>query len=389
MTKYESNLSVNNYNDPDADFREVEDVGYMDPNSVWDRGKITNTSSNTPDDMMCLRRLETSVTNLESFLESLPNQETSNSCRNTRSMILLMSPSPPLDDTLSDVDLEKFDANINLLSNNQSEQINRAIDEKDETTSLSDYHNVRDVLLNIRERLESYLKVNQELATENGNTNGNLEGNISQLRSELERYVHIINEKKENELRKFSENMSNQSNIKQMKKAFSRKEKLQTNIYETLESSHLKYAIADNDSLPNSLRLVNDRILTQGGFTMRNCYDNNYIFETYSDFSSVEYYTMLINEDKSEKLLNDAPPQSRYHEREKISLIFRDPENVIKQWQNYQLKTIELKPKKEKSLKLKWNKGPNFKPHDIWGFTLDYHQNRVLQLKLAKERRLR
>lgn len=302
---------------------------------------------------------------------------------------MLMIPSPPLDDTLSDVDLEKFDANINLLSNNQSEQTNRAIDEKDETTSLSDYHNVRDVLLNIRERLESYLKVNQELATENGNTNGNLEGNISQLRSELERYVHIINEKKENELRKFSENMSNQSNIKQMKKAFSRKEKLQTNIYETLESSHLKYAIADNDSLPNSLRLVNDRILTQGGFTMRNCYDNNYIFETYSDFSSVEYYTMLINEDKSEKLLNDAPPQSRYHEREKISLIFRDPENVIKQWQNYQLKTIELKPKKEKSLKLKWNKGHNFKPHDIWGFTLDYHQNRVLQLKLAKERRLR
>jgi hypothetical protein len=207
------------------------------------------------------------------------------------------------------------------------------------------------------------------------------------LKGELERYVKILNEKKENELRKFSENMINQSNILQMKKAFLRKEKLQTNIYETLTPHYAKYALANLESLPSTLE-YKDRRHSQGGFTMRNCYDNDYVFQTYSDFSSVEYYTMMINEEKSERLLNDAP-QPRYHDREKISLIFRDPENVIKQWQNYQLKTIQIKPKKEKSLKLKWKRGFKSKPHDVWGFTLDYRQNRILQLKLERERRIR
>lgn len=357
----------------------------MDPNSVWDRGKITNMSSNnSPDDMKYLRHLESSVTNLESFLEILPNRETSFSCWNSRSMTSMCPSQPKHEDTLSDVDLDKFDKSLS-----NAEPINHAIADKEETASLSNYHNVRDVLLNIRERLESFLKVNRETVADAENVNSsNLEGNVSELKKELERYVHMINERKENELRKFSENMSKQTKIVQMKNAFSRKEKLKTNIYETLESTHQKYAIADNESLPNSLRLLN-RVHSKGGFTMRNCYDNDYIFETYSDFSSVECYTMLINEDKSEKLLNDGPPQPRYHEREKISLIFRDPENVIKQWQNYQLNTLQIKPKKDKSIKLKWNRGHKLKPHDVWGFTLDYHQNRVLQLKLAKERRLR
>jgi hypothetical protein len=207
------------------------------------------------------------------------------------------------------------------------------------------------------------------------------------LKGELERYVNILNEKKENELRKFSENMINQSNILQMKKAFLRKEKLQTNIYETLTPKYVKYAIANQESLPTTLD-YKDRRRSQGGFTMRNCYDNDYVFEAYSDFSSVEYYEMMINEEKNEKLLNDGAPQPRYHDQ-KISLIFRDPESVIKQWQNYQLKTIHIKPKKRKSLKLKWKRAFKPKPHDVWGFTLDYHQNRVLQLKLARERRIR
>lgn len=372
LTHDDSNLSDATYSDPDTEFHEFQE-DYMNPTTVWDRGKLSNRPSATPDDLNCLKRLESSVTNLESFLESLPNQETSLTS-NTRSLSLIC-PSPPFDDTLSDVDLDKFDNSKSLRRESRLESISSAID-RAETASLSNFHNVRDVLLNIKGRLESYLTASKGNNSDDL-SQANLEGNIADLKRELERYVRIINEKKESELRKFSENMTNHSNILQMKKAFQRKQKLQTNIYETLAT---RYAIPDSDSM-HSERVCD-------GFTMRSCYDSDYVCQTYSDFSSVEYYTMLINEEKSEKLLNDAP-QPRYHDREKISLIFRDPQHVIKQWQNYQLNTIQIKPKKPKSLKLNWPKRHKYKPHDIWAFTLDYHENQTLQRKLEKERRLR
>lgn len=381
--KDDSNISGNDYSDPDTEFHEIQD-DYMDPNSVWDRGKLTNELNHTAEDLVRLRRLENTVTSLESCLDSLPVPDTSMTSRN----LAIPCPSPIQDDTLSDVDLDRFDASNTLPNENRFRNVDGDGTDAVETASLSDFHNIRDVLLNIRERLDSYLKINQDSSADDS-AKSKLEDNISELKRELERYVESINEKKENELRKFSENMINQSNIRQMKKAFSRKEKLQSNIYETLTKSHAKYALANAASLPKTLHCFNERSYTQEGFTMRNCYDNDYVFQTYSDFSSVEYYTMLINEERSEKLLNDAPLPIRYHEREKISLIFRDPENIIKQWQNYQLKTIKIKPKKEKSLKLKWKNRHKLKQQDVWGFTLDYHQNRILQMKLEKERRFR
>lgn len=375
------------YHDPDLEFREILEENYMDPNSVWDRGKITNQPARaTPDDTTYLRRLESTVTNLESFLESLPNQDASLSSHNTRSLILsLHAPNQIFDDTLSDVDLDKFDTCRKPKSEVNLESISSAIADRAETASLSDFHNVRDVLMNIQERLECFLKGSQQSVNDVENPT-NLEGNITDLKRELERYVDVINEKKENELRKFSENMVKNDSIVQMKKAFMRKEKFKNNIYETLTSNQFRYAIANNASMPPSIKYYSDRVHISDGFTMRNCYnDNDYCS---SDFSSVEYYSMLINEEKSEKLLNDAP-LPRYHEREKISLIFRDPENVIKQWQNFQLQTIQLKSKKKKPFRLKWKKEPKFRPHDVWGFTLDSMQNRNLQEKLEKERRLR
>lgn len=351
----------------------------MDPNSVWDRGKISNQPPRaTPDDTTYLRRLETTVTNLESFLESLPHQDTSLTSQNTRSLILSLH-SQPVDDTLSDVDLDKFDTTKKPNGEVHLDSISSAIVDRADTASLSDFHNVRDVLLNIQERLESFLKGSQQNVNDVENPS-NLAGNITDLKRELERYVRVINEKKENELRKFSENMVKNDNIVQMKKAFMRKEKLKTNVYETL-SSNVRYAQANQASLPHTIKSVSDIVQFNDGFTMRSRYEN-------SDFSSVEYYSMLINEERSEKLLNDAP-MPRYHERERISLIFRDPENVIKQWQNYQLHTIQIKPKKEKTFKLKWKKSPKFKPQDVWGFTLDSYQNRNLRERLEEERRLR
>lgn len=372
------------YHDPDLEFREILEENYMDPNSVWDRGKITNQPTRaTPDDTTYLRRLETTVTNLESFLESLPNHDASLSSHNTRSLILSLH-APQLDDTLSDVDLDKFDTSKKPKGQNNLESIESAIADRAETASLSDFHNVRDVLMNIQERLESFL-ANQQSSNDVENPT-NLEGNITDLKRELERYVHVINEKKENELRKFSENMVKNDSIVQMKKAFMRKEKFKNNIYETLTSNSFRYAIANSASLPPSIKYYQDRVHINDGFTMRNCYNDS--DHCSSDFSSVEYYSMVINEEKSEKLLNDAP-LPRYHERERISLIFRDPENVIKQWQNFQLQTIHIKPKKRKSFRFKWKREPKFRPHDVWGFTLDSYQNKNLQEKLEKERRLR
>ncbi|CRK99637.1 CLUMA_CG012948, isoform A [Clunio marinus] len=373
----DTNISIGIYSDADS-----ESIDYINPNLVWDRGKLSNqVSTSYEDDLVCLRRLESTVTNLECFLESLPNQETSLTS-NRRSMSLIC-PSPPLDDTLSDVDLDKFDINKVPIRESISSAIDRA-----ETTSLSDFHNVKDVLMKIKGRLDSYLRVSNNSSDSENANKANLEGNIAELKRELERYVQIINEKKENELRKFSENMINQSNIIQMKNAFSRKEKLQTNIYETLAT---KYAITESrsNSSDSTQFYPKERVHVKGGFTMRNCYDNDYMYSAFSDTSSVEYYTMLINEDKSENLLDDAPLPRYHHERDNISLIFRDPENIIKQWQHFQRKTINIKYKTPKSLKLKWKKRYKSKPHDIWGFTLDYHQNKTLQLKLEKERRLR
>lgn len=377
VLKSQSNLSVPDYSDPYVEFS-GQNQELTNPN-VWDCERSIHKTRDTPDDLKCLRRLENTVSHIESFLEATPNKENLASSQVTRSL-LIRYPSPVNEDIWSDVDLDKFD-------DNRKEGSNSDIFNTSDKASLSDFH-VRDVLVNIRERLETYLKMNE--GTWQGNEKigtGNLEENIANLKSDLERYVCIINQKKENELRKFSENMTNQSKILQMKKAFSRKERLKTHIYETLAPSHLEYALADSESFFNSLRNVKDRVYTKGGFTMRNCYDDNYVFETYSDFSPVEHYTMIINEEKGENLLNDAPTkaQPRYQERERISLIFRDPEKIIKQWQNYQLKTVQ----KGKSFKLKWSKRHKHKPQDVWGFTLDYHQNQVLQRKLEKERRIR
>jgi hypothetical protein len=189
------------YHDPDMEFQEILEGYDMETNSVWDRGKITNQPPRaSPDDTTYLRRLETTVTNLENLL---PNQDASLSSHNTRSLILSLH---ALDDTLSDVDLEKFDTSRKPRNEVVLDSISSAIADRAETASLSDFHNVRDVLLNIQERLETFLKGSQQNISDVENPS-NLEGNITNLKRELERYVSVINEKKENELRKFSENI--------------------------------------------------------------------------------------------------------------------------------------------------------------------------------------
>lgn len=363
-------LSTSDYSDADIEFREVQDGETVS-------GKISNHTRSTPEDMDCLRRLENSVSNLESCIGTFHlNQEVVPS----RSLIFSVPSciSPSKEDTLSDVDLEKFEREHDpsyaqkAFANQQPEAM----------ASLSDFHNVGEVILSIRHRLDSFLKTNRENSIDQAADTSNkqtLEENISALKTELESYLKVINEKKEDELRRFSENMINEERILKMKKAFFRKEKLQTNFYETLGSNN--YAIANNDSVAlSTLNHNRDTVRVRSGFTLRNCYDNDYIFDDFSENSSVEFYTMLINEEKTEDL-NDAP---RFYPRERISLIFRDPEEVIKQWQNYQQHT---KPKQKPCRPKQRLKSVS---HDaLWGFTLSSHQNQTLQLKLKKEQQTR
>lgn len=243
----------------------------------------------------------------------------------------------------------------------------------DETISLSNFHNVRDLILSIQQRLTNYLS-SCEKSTK-------LEMNMEQFLKELDEYINAINVKKEYELRKFSENISNQKRILHVQNAFQKKD---LQIYDTLESDTVSYY--SSDSISGLRNFYNHE------FIMKNCYDQCSTGKSCSDTHSIEYYSMLINEDRKENLLNDAPPPlyPRY-ERDKISLIFQNPDNVIKEWQKYHLNTITIEPKKNKFVNFartkKKNKSKDF--NYLWSFTLDYHRTKSLQLKLEKEKKIR
>lgn len=370
-----------------------------------------------------LRALENTLSNLESYLDMNPNESSLVTSMNSSCNIT----NCPSDggDTLSDFDLEKFNSSSGKPINDGSKAVNlpgvvdehqrkvwgvgRAIIQEDEndTTSLSEFHNVRDVLMNIRERLETLLKGNEKSDEENNGPNqkekrsrnrndgvssdkGNmLELNISHLKHDLDRYVEKLNEKKENELRKFSENMSNQQNIVQMKKAFKRKERISKHIYETLTPATTCKPCRKAFELPcntNNMSSANSTHVMDE-FTMRRCFNETDSCCDCSEMQSVEYYSMLINEDVGEKSLHGAPHS--FHNREKISLVnFRDPINVIRQWQDYQIKTIRGQKSSKARFKLRWQREVKRKP-PVYGFTLDYHQTKLLQQKLDKERRIR
>lgn len=361
----------------------------MVPNAVFDRGKQPKRDITSSDEMDYLRRLESSI---EFIRESLPIDE-----RQSQNANILN-----FEDTLNDVDLESFDCKSIKLKNSTSEMklsnnnTNNLIKDNVETASLSNFHNVRDVLLNIHQRLEQYLKTSKDITAESSATvtGVKLENKIEELKQDLEQYVEMINEKKENELRKFSENMSNRNHFVCMKNAFMRKEITSAcstiGVYDTLNlKRNDAVSYYSNDSESDSAKIQRD----SNGFTLQNTpyYDRCSLTSSF-DTNSVEYYSMLINEERTDNLVNDAPPPTllpRYQEREKISLIYRTPEHVIKQWQKYQLNTITIKPKKNKSVKINLTKEKKMKPVDIWSFTLDYHKTRVLQMKLEKERKIR
>ncbi|KAG5681970.1 hypothetical protein PVAND_011369 [Polypedilum vanderplanki] len=396
------------------ELNERENVGdYMQPNAVWDRGK--QQQEETATDMEYLRRLESSI---ETYLESLSplgeNQKLSFTSQklNTLNAYLLNA-----DDAISnDIDLESLGmGSIKLRNNNANSTIklsNSAIKGNDETEtaslSLSNFHNVRDVLQNITQKLDQYLKLNlNESSSSPEQSTTKLKNNIENLKLELDQYVELINQRKEIELRRFSENMFNHhSKLTKVRNAFMKKENnmacisnnddinIDNNnnnfLYDNAQKSDA-VSYYSNDSILdfNKCRRSSHACYGECSSYMSNCCDNG------QTTNSVQYYSMLITEDRGELLLNDPPPllPPRYQEREKISLIYRtsEPHSIIEQWQKYQLNTITIKPKKNKKMVnlngTREKKNP--RPYDIYTFTLDYHKTRLLAMKLEKERKIR
>jgi len=355
----------------------------MQSNAVWDRGK----------EKQDVKRLESS---LETYLEALPPTEnhTMISSKSHSSNILnayLLNFENISNDDLESIDGKSNNENQNAtvtLSNNSNKPNAQINEDAISTSSLSNFHNIQYIEY-IHQKLEQYLKTCKEHHHQDDGPSTQLVSKIDELKMELEKYVDMINKRKESELRRFSENMSNHSNIVHMKNAFLKKE-MYTSV---VNYDNISYSQTDavsyysNDSITDYERC---KSMNFDGFFMKNCYDK-YSFNSNFDTNSVEYYSMLIAEETNDNLVNDAPiPPPRHIEREKISLIYRNPDDqIIKQWQKYQLNTITIKPKKNRMVKIKMSKEKKRKNYDIWSFTLDYHKTRMLQMKLEKERKIR
>lgn len=96
----------------------------------------------------------------------------------------------------------------------------------DDFIDMIDYHQTRNVLVNIRSKLETLLEQHRHTMMSNpfrGSTQSegtDLESNIIKLKSDLENYLIVMNEKSEYELRRFSTTISNDSKVQTITKAF-------------------------------------------------------------------------------------------------------------------------------------------------------------------------
>lgn len=157
-------------------------------------------------------------------------------------------PTGDADDSLTNINLDAFnlkisqenDTSFNLIQLNtpksekrQSTLTNadsgKGTSEGTEYMDLVDYHQTRNILVNIRSKLETLLE--QHRMTTNNNpfvqqdessNASDLERNIISLKNDLENYLTVMTEKSEQELRQFSDTMSKDSRIQTFTKAFDR-----------------------------------------------------------------------------------------------------------------------------------------------------------------------
>ncbi|XP_063697952.1 uncharacterized protein LOC134828891 [Culicoides brevitarsis] len=205
----------------------------------------------------CLASLNKSITCLESCLESekKPSDKTKkelpSSIVNRRKASLPRDgtiprpvwPGEASDDSLTNINLDAFNLQANdliQLHTPKSEKRQSTFTNPDSGKGTSegaseymdmDYHETRNILVNIRSKLETLLEQHRSTMTKTNpfketKTTGNseLEQNIISLRNDLEKYLTVMTEKSELELQRFSTTMSKDSRIQTVTKAFDRRQ---------------------------------------------------------------------------------------------------------------------------------------------------------------------
>lgn len=252
----------------------------------------------------CLASLNKSITCLESCLESdkqkssdpKKKKELPNSIVNRRKASLPRDGTIPrpiwpgdMDDSLTNINLEAF----NLQSPSDLIQLNTPKSEKRQSTFTNtdsgkgtsegcseymdmDYHETRNILVNIRSKLETLLEQHRNTVSNTNPFNahektdeGGLEENIISLRNDLEKYLTVMTEKSELELQRFSNTMSKDSRIQTVTKAFDRSRQESFNsatkkpvtAYSCL-SSHIKPPLSRKPSIEKGdfIMTCNDQI---------------------------------------------------------------------------------------------------------------------------------
>lgn len=155
-----------------------------------------------------------------------------------------------VDDSLTNLNLEAFNLNPDQLNESFNLiQLNTPKCDKRQSTftdsgkgtsegtseymDLLDYHQTRNILVNIRSKLETLLEQHRLTLTSNKNNpffeqqvitdpESDLEQNIISLKNDLENYLTVMTEKSEQDLRQFSDTMCKDSRIKTFTKAFDR-----------------------------------------------------------------------------------------------------------------------------------------------------------------------
>lgn len=174
---------------------------------------------------MCLNKLNRSITNLEKVLPNDNEQKTPAAIISRRRISLPRDdttiprpvwPQGEADDSLSNMNMEQFENDLIKFSPSPRTSFEGSY------LDLIDYHQTREILCNIQDKLEALLEQHRRTPTKNSS---DLESNIIRLKHDLENYLSVMNEKSENELRQFSAGMSQDSRVQTVKKALSQRSK--------------------------------------------------------------------------------------------------------------------------------------------------------------------
>lgn len=204
----------------------------------------------TKDDQerVCLDKLNHSITTLENCLpkeESSPPKKAApgvpRSIANRRRISIprdgsIPRPVWPPDDSLTHVNFEQFSQAITV---DAELQLKRRSDDVDSGKAsfegsyvdVIDYHQTREILVNIRGKLDDLLEKHRTNSTQQPSKQGpvsdsELERNIISLKDDLENYLVVMNEKQEDELRRFSAGLTSETKMLTVKKALDNRSKI-------------------------------------------------------------------------------------------------------------------------------------------------------------------